>query len=89
MSDLRGTHVLLVSPSGTLPKLLLQRVAEAKAAKNRMHLDIVTPDIDAEAARLEGLGARRVEAQARTELYAAIRTTDGAILRFGRNRRFA
>jgi predicted enzyme related to lactoylglutathione lyase len=62
-----GNYVLLVSPSGTLPKLLLQRVTEAKAAKNRMHLDIVTPDIDAEAARLEGLGARRVETQTRTE----------------------
>jgi predicted enzyme related to lactoylglutathione lyase len=62
-----GNYVLLISPSGTLPKLLLQRVTEAKAAKNRMHLDIVTPDIDAEAARLEGLGARRVETQARTE----------------------
>jgi predicted enzyme related to lactoylglutathione lyase len=62
-----GNYVLLVSPSGTLPKLLLQRVAEAKAAKNRMHLDIVTSDIGAEAARLEGLGARRVETQTRTE----------------------
>jgi predicted enzyme related to lactoylglutathione lyase len=62
-----GNYALLVSPSGTLPKLLLQRVTEAKAAKNRMHLDIVTPDIDAEVARLEGLGARRVETQTRTE----------------------
>ena len=62
-----GNYVLLVSPSGTLPQLLLQRVAEAKTAKNRMHLDIMTPDIDAETARLEGLGARRVETQARTE----------------------
>jgi predicted enzyme related to lactoylglutathione lyase len=62
-----GNYVLLVSPSGALPKLLLQRVAEAKATKNRMHLDIETPDIDAETARLEGIGARRVETQARTE----------------------
>ncbi len=62
-----GNYVLLVSPSGALPKLLLQRVAEAKVTKNRMHLDIETPDIGAEAARLEGIGARRVETQARTE----------------------
>ena len=62
-----GNYVLLVSASGALPKLLLQRVAEPKATKNRMHLDIETPDIDAEAARLEGIGARRVETQARTE----------------------
>jgi predicted enzyme related to lactoylglutathione lyase len=50
-----------------LPKLLLQRVDEAKAGKNRMHLDIDSPDVDGEVARLEGLGARRLEADARTE----------------------
>ena len=42
------------------PRLLLQRVDEPKAVKNRMHLDLATPDIEAEAARLEGLGATRV-----------------------------
>jgi predicted enzyme related to lactoylglutathione lyase len=62
-----GNYVVLVSPSGTLPKLLLQRVGEPKATKNRMHLDIETPDVDAEVTRLEGIGARRVESQARTE----------------------
>jgi hypothetical protein len=36
---------------GNQPKLLLQRVPEAKAAKNRMHLDIVTADIRQEAGR--------------------------------------
>ena len=42
-----------------LPPLLLQRVPEAKQTKNRMHLDIVHDDVDAEVARLEQLGARR------------------------------
>ncbi|MBM3673135.1 MAG: VOC family protein [Actinobacteria bacterium] len=42
------------------PNLLLQRVPEAKAGKNRMHLDLHTPDIEAEATRLESLGARRL-----------------------------
>ena len=56
-----GNYVLLVSPSGALPKLFLQRVEEAKATKNRMHLDIETPDVDAEATRLESLGGRRIE----------------------------
>lgn len=32
------------------PKLLLQRAPEAKTVKNRMHLDIEAPDIEAEAA---------------------------------------
>jgi Glyoxalase-like domain len=57
-----GAYVLLASPSGALPKFLLQRVGEAKRTKNRMHLDITTPDVE----RLEGIGARRVDRHART-----------------------
>jgi hypothetical protein len=40
--------------------LLLQRVPEPKAGKNRMHLDIITEDVDIEVERLEVLGARRL-----------------------------
>jgi predicted enzyme related to lactoylglutathione lyase len=58
-----GQYVLLLPTEPGTPKLLLQRVPEAKIAKNRMHLDIETSDIDAEAARLEALGARRLVAQ--------------------------
>ena len=42
-------------------KLILQRVDEPKTAKNRLHLDILHPDIEGEATRLVGLGARRVQ----------------------------
>jgi predicted enzyme related to lactoylglutathione lyase len=59
---LAGTYVLLVDEDGGRPKLLLQGVPEPKAVKNRMHFDIETADIEAEAGRLEGLGARRVDA---------------------------
>jgi len=62
-----GNYVLLVAADGNQPKLLLQRVPEAKTVKNRMHLDIVTPDIQSEAARLEALGARRVASEAMSE----------------------
>jgi predicted enzyme related to lactoylglutathione lyase len=62
-----GQYVLLASSTGTIPKLLLQRVEEPKSAKNRMHLDIETPYVDAEVARLEVLGATRLEPEARTE----------------------
>jgi predicted enzyme related to lactoylglutathione lyase len=41
--------------------LLLQRLPEPKTAKNRMHFDIHTPDIEAEATRLVGLGATRLQ----------------------------
>jgi predicted enzyme related to lactoylglutathione lyase len=62
-----GSYVLLASPSSALPKLLLQKVGEPKAAKNRMHLDIETPDVDAEVLRLEGIGAQRLEQGTRVE----------------------
>jgi len=55
-----GSYVLLLDPDGQSPKLLLQGVPEDKTVKNRMHLDIDATDIEAEAARLEALGAQRV-----------------------------
>jgi len=55
-----GSYVALFPNGRPGPKLLLQRVAEPKIAKNRMHLDIEVPDIEIEAARLVGLGATRV-----------------------------
>ena len=39
------------------PVLLLQKVGH----DSRIHLDIETDDVEAEVARLEGLGARRIE----------------------------
>ena len=64
----RFGHYTMVSRGGPgVPRISFQAVAEAKAAKNRLHLDIVAPDIEAEAVRLEQLGARRLEEQARRE----------------------
>jgi len=40
--------------------LLLQRVPEPKAGKNRMHIDIIASDIEAKAKELETLGAERL-----------------------------
>jgi predicted enzyme related to lactoylglutathione lyase len=62
-----GNYVLLASPSGMLPKLLLQRVGVPKATKNRMHLDIETPNVDSEVERLEAIGACRIEDESRVE----------------------
>jgi predicted enzyme related to lactoylglutathione lyase len=39
------------------PNVLLLEVPEGKSAKNRCHLDLECDDLDAERARLEGLGA--------------------------------
>jgi hypothetical protein len=62
-----GSYVLLVPPDPVRPKLLLQRVAEGKSVKNRMHLDIEVDDVEAEVQRLETLGARRVDDGAMSE----------------------
>ena len=40
--------------------LLLQRVPEPKTGKNRMHIDVTTPDIEAKAKELEAIGATRL-----------------------------
>jgi predicted enzyme related to lactoylglutathione lyase len=55
-----GAYVVLLPDGRPGPKLLLQQVPEPKSTKNRMHLDIDAIDIEAEATRLEALGARRV-----------------------------
>jgi hypothetical protein len=46
---------------GVAPDILFLKVPEAKAAKNRLHLDLRPKDQAAEVARLEALGARRVD----------------------------
>ena len=48
---------LLPGQDRTGPELLLQRVPERKAGKNRLHLDLRTRDLDREVARLLHLGA--------------------------------
>jgi hypothetical protein len=52
--------VVLVAVNEVHPPLVLQRVPEAKNGKNRVHIDLVSDDIEAEVVRLEGLGARRL-----------------------------
>lgn len=58
-------EIVLEPPAGTpeegvAPDLLVLRVPEGKATKNRLHIDLRPQDQDAEVARLEELGARRV-----------------------------
>jgi predicted enzyme related to lactoylglutathione lyase len=56
-----GQYRSIIPPEGQHgPKLIFQRVDEPKLGKNRLHLDVQHPDIEAEASRLEALGAVRV-----------------------------
>ena len=52
---------VLVPKAGTASPLLLQGVPEPKAGKNRMHIDIVVDDVEAEVQRLQALGAGRID----------------------------
>ena len=51
----------IVDPARRGPRIWFQVVPEKKSFKNRLHLDIHTDDLDAEVARLERLGAERVQ----------------------------
>jgi predicted enzyme related to lactoylglutathione lyase len=44
-------------------RILLQKTSDEKASKERMHLDLETDDVEAEAKRLEELGATRWDHQ--------------------------
>jgi hypothetical protein len=52
---------VLVPKEGVTPPLVLQGVPEPRVGKNRMHLDIVVDDIEPEIARLQSLGATRLD----------------------------
>ncbi|MFZ0665814.1 MAG: VOC family protein [Acidimicrobiales bacterium] len=66
-----GAASAVVDPQGALPRIYFQRVAEQKAGKNRVHLDINCSlnlsgangreIVDVEVARLVDLGATVVE----------------------------
>jgi catechol 2,3-dioxygenase-like lactoylglutathione lyase family enzyme len=58
--------VVLVPDDDIGSPLILQRVPEPKNGKNRMHLDIIRDDVEAEVSRLKALGARRLHDGLRT-----------------------
>jgi hypothetical protein len=69
-ADHRNDRSAAVDPGGSGPRLFFQKVPEDKVAKNRVHLDVrAAPGVpaeqrmsvlDAEAGRLEALGASRI-----------------------------
>lgn len=69
-ADKQGSVFACVDPTGAGPRLFFQRVPEGKVVKNRVHLDVRAgtglegierlTTLEAECARLVGLGATRV-----------------------------
>jgi predicted enzyme related to lactoylglutathione lyase len=55
------SHVILVpNDDSSASPLVLQQVPEPRSGKNRMHVDLVTEDIEGEVGRLVDLGATRM-----------------------------
>ncbi|HWD78713.1 MAG TPA: VOC family protein [Kribbella sp.] len=54
-------YVALAPPAGDGIPVTLQRVPEPKLTKNRLHLDLLVEDVEAEVSRLVHLGADRLE----------------------------
>jgi len=62
-----GPYRSLAPESGAGIDVLLQRVPDVKGQKNRLHLDLRTPDLDAEVGRVVDLGARLLTREPVTE----------------------
>ena len=62
-----NVHFALIAPPADrsgVPTLLFIQVPEGRVAKNRVHLDLVADDRDAEVQRVLGLGATHVHDKA-------------------------
>jgi predicted enzyme related to lactoylglutathione lyase len=62
-----GPYRSLEPESGAGIDVLLQRVPDVKHQKNRLHLDLRTPDLDAEVRRVLGFGATLLTGEPVTE----------------------
>jgi predicted enzyme related to lactoylglutathione lyase len=52
-----GTYQGLIPADGEGVEILLERVPDQKRDKNRLHLDLRTPDLESEVRRVVGIGA--------------------------------
>ena len=62
---------------GAVPELVFVRVPEAKSVKNRLHIDLRPEDQDAEVARAEALGARRIDIGQGEQTWVVLADPDG------------
>lgn len=76
IDDAEDDPTVLVEAPGQLPRFFFQRVDEPKVVKNRLHLDLVADDPDAELVRLLVLGAT-VVADRRTEHWVTLADPEG------------
>jgi predicted enzyme related to lactoylglutathione lyase len=55
-----GEYYLMLTADGGAPPVAFQRVPEAKAVKNRLHVDLAVDDLDDAFARIVALGGSAV-----------------------------
>ena len=60
-----GGFVVLEAAGEGMPALAFQKVPEAKAGKNRMHLDLVVDDLEAATQRITDLGGVWLDGETR------------------------
>lgn len=80
-----GSEVVLKTKDGGW-RILLYRVLEPKKVKNRLHLDLIPEDQAPEVARLEALGAKRIDIGQKDVSWFVMADPDGnefCILRAG------
>ena len=65
------------NPSGAGPTLLFLKVPEKKSMKNRLHLDFVPDDQNAEVERLLALGATRADVGQNDESWVVLADPEG------------
>jgi predicted enzyme related to lactoylglutathione lyase len=63
VSDGGSSFRSLIPASGDGIEVLLQQVDDVKVSKNRLHIDLRTPDLETEVARVTSLGATRLTAE--------------------------
>ena len=80
---LKGDDEVVLEPpegspeDGVSPDLLFLKVPESKTVKNRLHIDLRPVDQDVEVARLEGLGATRVDIGQGDQTWVVLADPDG------------
>jgi hypothetical protein len=77
VDDIEDDPAVLVEAPGVEPRLCFQLVPESKVVKNRVHLDLRCDDLEAETARLVGLGAEVLTATGPQENWAVFTDPEG------------
>jgi hypothetical protein len=75
--DENDENIELRNPNGAGPTLLFLNVPEGKTVKNRLHLDFVPDDQNAEVERLLAMGATRADVGQNDEPWVVLADPEG------------